>query len=242
MTLRTSALYAASEATWPPLRSFSHGSFTLRDGAGGGKRVSAATLDAPDGWDAAGISDAARAMHALGQDALFMLREGEDAFDQALAAAGYDVIDPVNLYAIDPAKLTDVPIPRVTTFAIWEPLAIMRDIWAEGGIGPARLEVMNRAKGPKTAILGRINDQPAGTTFVAMHGGIAVLHALEIREHHRRKGLATWMMRAAALWAVAQNARHLAVLCVRENAAANALYQRLGFAPAGTYHYRISQS
>ena len=38
-------LFAALEATWPPASSQRLGPFRLRDGAGGGKRVSAAVQD-----------------------------------------------------------------------------------------------------------------------------------------------------------------------------------------------------
>ena len=65
--------------------------------------------------------------------------------------------------------------------------------------------------------------------------------AVEVVAHQRRQGVAEWMMRAAAFWGTAEGATHLAVLCVTENTAANALYTKLGFAEAGRYHYRISQ-
>lgn len=239
MNVTPQEIYDACEGTWPPARVFELGPFTLRDGAGGGKRVSAATLRDPGGVTGAALQQAEAEMRAMGQDPLFMIRNGEDEFDQRLEVLGYRVIDPVNMYVIDPERLTDRPIPRVMAFTIWEPLAIMRDIWAEGGIGPARLDVMQRAAGPKTGILGRIDDQPAATAFVAVQERIAMLHALEVRERHRRKGMGDWIMRAAAFWARGHGAEHLAVLCVKENVAANALYTRLGFAPAGTYHYRI---
>ena len=117
----------------------------------------------------------------------------------------------------------------------------MREIWAEGGIGPARVAVMERVTGPKTGLLGRLKDQPAAAGFVALHEGIAMVHALEVRPRHRRAGMGRLMMVQAALWAEAQGARHLAVLCTRDNAGANALYAAMGFSCAGTYHYRIKE-
>lgn len=232
-------LYRVIEATWPPARKFDVGPFTLRDGAGGGKRVSAATLNTDTQPRPEDLQEAEKRMTALGQSPLFMIREGDENFDSTLANAGYQIIDPVNLYSIKSAALTDVPIPRVTTFAVWEPLAIIRDLWAENGIGPERLDVMYRADGVKTALLGRIDDQPGAAAFVGIDSGIAMVHALEVRERHRRKGLASWMMRMAAFWACDNGANHLAVLCVKENVAANALYRGLGFAHVGSYHYRI---
>mgnify|MGYP001627781513 CR=1 FL=1 len=232
-------LLEVCEATWPAAAHFRVGPFTLRDGQGGGKRVSAATLDG-DGLP--GDEDRHRAeerMAALGQPLLFQVRPGQDAFDRQLDAAGYRVVDPTRAYVIETARLTDIAIPRVTTFCIWEPLAIQVDLWAAGGIGPERLAVMIRAECPRTAILGRIEDSPGASAYVGLHAGIAMLHALEVTPAKRRKGLARWVMRQAAAWAEAQGARHLAVLCTAGNVGANALYQSMGFAPVDGYHYRI---
>lgn len=178
---------------------------------------------------------------ALGQSRLFMIRDGQDELDQQLDRLGYEVMDPVVLWTCAPSLLTDVTIPRVTTFCLWEPLAIQREIWATGGIGPERLSVMHRACGPKTSLLGRWNDKPAGTAYVGMYGDTAMLHALEILPHQRRKGVGVWMMRQAAYWAAEQGATELAVLCTRANKGANALYGGLGMTQAGGYHYRIKR-
>ena len=74
-----------------------------------------------------------------------------------------------------------------------------------------------------------------------MYGDTAMLHALEILSHQRRKGVGVWMMRQAAYWAAEQGATELAVLCTRANKGANALYGGLGMTQAGGYHYRIKR-
>ena len=178
-------------------------------------------------------------MTQMGQDPLFMIREGQTALDEALQARGYDIIDPVYLRVCPVTDLTDMPIPRVTAFAIWEPLSIMCDIWAEGGIGPARIDVMKRANGPKTAILGRVDDKPAATAFAAIHDGVAMVHAVETRAAHRRKGMGKWVMRQAAHWAQKNGADWIAILVTTANKGANGLYESLGMEIVGTYHYRI---
>jgi len=230
-----SALYAVCEGTWPAARVWDAGPWTLRDGAGGGKRVSAATARAavsePD------IDDAEAAMRKMGQAPLFMIRAGDEALDAMLDKRGYALIDEVQMYVAPVEMLTDTPIPRVTCFNIWEPLAIMAEIWAAGGIGPARLAVMERAK-IKTGILARWNEKPAGVAFAAVHDGVTMVHAVEVLGHQRKQGVAQWMMRAAAFWGAKHGARHLAVLCVTANKPANALYAKMGFTPVGTYHYR----
>lgn len=177
-------------------------------------------------------------MLAMGQNRIFCLRPGDEALDAQLAARGYDILDPVNIYACPARHLTDIPIPRVTVFNIWQPLAIMREIWMQGGIGSERLAVMHRAQGPKTGLLMRRSDQPAGTGFVAAHDGIAMMHALEILPAHRRQGMGQWAMRAAAFWALDNGAQTLSVICTKANAGANGLYHALGMEIVGEYHYR----
>ena len=237
MTPTVQTLYAVTEATWPPADRTSAGPWMLRNGAGGGKRVSAATAEGD--WTDDDLAAAESAMRMLGDDALFMIREGEEALDFALDRRGYKIIDPVNLWVCPIDRLTDTPVPRVTAFAIWEPLAIMRDIWEAGGVGPDRIAVMNRAEVPKTGLLGRISDKPAGTAYCAISDRIAMVHALEIAKPHRRKGMGVWLMRQAAHWARANGAEWMSVLCTQANDGANGLYASLGMQVVGQYHYRI---
>lgn len=179
-------------------------------------------------------------MASMGQAPLFMIREGEDRLDALLAAEGYAVVDPVHVYRAPVEVLTDKPIPPVTCFCIWEPLAIMSEIWAAGGIGDARLAVMDRAD-VKTGILARWNEKPAGAAFAAMSGITCMVHAVEVLPHQRRQGVAQWMMRQAGFWAQDQGAEWLSVLCVKSNAGANVLYEQMGFARVGSYHYRMKE-
>lgn len=229
----TPALLAeVMEATWPPAGRRALGPFTLRDGAGGGKRVSAASLDGPF---AEADLDAVEAAMA---EPLMLVRAGEEALDAALQARGWRIVDPVVAYAAPVASLT-AELPRLTAFAHWPPLEIARSIWADGGIGPARMAVMDRVTGPKAALLGRIDDRSAGVAFVACHGAEAMIHALEVRGSHRRQGLGGKLLHAAANWAEAQDATRLSLVVTRQNAAARALYARLGMEVVGEYHYRM---
>jgi len=237
MTPTLSQLFDAMEATWPAAARRDVGPFTVRDGQGGGQRVSAATVNAP--FIGADLTAAEAAMHSLGQTPLFQVREPGNALDLALDELGYGTRDHTLFYVLPIEKLTDRPIPRVTTFCIWEPLAIMREIWATDGITQTRLDVMARAR-CKTAILARWNEKPAGAGFVAVHGGVAMVHSLVVLPHQRRQGVADWIMRQAAIWGQRQGATHIAVLCVAGNAGANALYRALGFEQVGGYHYRAA--
>ena len=229
-------LYDVIDGTWPAAAQWQEGPFLLRRGEGGGQRVSAAT--ALGAVTAQEIDAAAQAMQAMGQPRLFQIRMGDEALDAVLATRGYHIVDPVNLYVAPVAQIATRRPPPVTAFCVWEPLAIQIDIWAKGGIGPGRLAVMQRAKGPKTSILGRQNDHPGGTAFVAIHDHVAMVHAVEVLPHQRKQGMAGWFMRLAAFWAQANGASHIAVVCTQANTGANALYASLGMALVGQYHYR----
>ena len=231
--------YNAIDGTWPAARSWQTGLWTIRDGAGGGKRVSAATLAAERAQ--IDLAQAEAAMKQLGQEPLFMIRTGERDLDACLEEAGYVVVDPVNIYVAPADRIArDVP-PRLSAFDLWPPLAIQSDIWAAGGVGPRRRAVMARARGPKTALFGRHAGRPAATGFVAMHQRIAMLHALEVRANCRRQGIGRNLTRHAARWAHANGADTIAVLCTQANEAANALYAAMGFKRLGGYHYRAQR-
>lgn len=225
-------LASVMEATWPPAKSWRQGAFTLRDGAGGGKRVSAASCEGA--WTEADI-DAAEA--AMAQP-LILIRAGDEALDAALQTRGWRLVDPVVAYAA-PVDQLKADLAPLAAFAHWPPLQIACSIWEEGGIGPARVAVMDRVTGAKSAILARHADRPAGAAFAACHGAEAMLHALEVRPHQRRQGVGQVMLHAAANWASAQGALRLTLVVTAQNAAARALYTRLGMQVVGHYHYRM---
>jgi GNAT superfamily N-acetyltransferase len=225
-------LAAVMEATWPPVRAWRLGPFTLRDGAGGGKRVSAASCD--DVWSEAELD----AVEAAMSEPLMLIRASDSGLDQRLAARGWRVVDPVVAYAAPVAALT-TELPPLAAFPHWPPLQISRSIWEDGGIGAARVAVMDRVSGPKSALLARTDDRPVGAAFVALHGTDAMVHALEVRDDQRRKGAGATLLKAAANWAAAERANRLSLVVTERNIAARALYARLGMQVVGQYHYRM---
>jgi ribosomal protein S18 acetylase RimI-like enzyme len=228
-------LFAAAAATWPPAEIRRLGPWTLRRDPGGGNRVTAATLDGPGG----DVAEAEAAMRAWGQTPLFMLRPGDAALDRRLAERGYRIHDPVVLLAA-PARALALAGPDERVVLGPAPLAVMREIWGAGGIGPSRLAVMLRAPEPRAFILGRGGDRPAGCGFAAGLGEVAMLHALEVAPFARRAGLGEAITRAAAGWAAEHGFATLALAVTRRNAPALALYARLGMTEAGSYFYRMA--
>lgn len=231
-----SKLYAVVDGTWPAATKQALGPWTIRLGGGGGSRVSAATAEQP--FEGADVSTAEDAMLDAGQVPLFMIREGEKTLDQMLDTRGYVIKDPVSMYAAPVDLIATERPPPVTAFEVWPPLAVQTEIWADGGIGPGRIGVMDRALHPKTTLLGRINDRPAGTVYVGIAADCAMIHALEIGIAHRRQGLAAHLTRAAAFWARDNGAAYLTLVTTTANEGANALYSSLGMTLVGHYHYR----
>lgn len=223
-------------ATWPPVATRALGAFTLREGGGGGKRVSAASCAGVPGVE--DLAAAEREMDGPGRQTLFSVRPDQAEFDRMLTERGYLVLDPT-LWLSCPIDDLIRDTPPETAFTVWPPLQVQRDIWAEARIGPERLAVMERVAGPKTSILGRADDRPAGTAFVAIHGDTAMVHALEVHKDARRKGLGGWMMAGAARWAAERGARTMAVLVTEANDRAIAFYHRLGMIGERCYHYRL---
>ena len=120
------------------------------------------------------------------------------------------------------------------------PLAVMREIWEAGGVGPRKLAVMARVAEPKTYLLGRIGDTPAACAFAACDRRIGMLQALEVAAPFRRYGLGTALTRAGAGWAATQGATTYALAVEAANAPARAAYGRLGMEQVATYHYRLA--
>lgn len=231
----TKQLFATLEATWPPARVIETAAWRLRDGQGGGQRVSSAV--AIGNVSEQDIDDGETEMRALSQHPLFMLREGDSQLDQMLHQRGYTISDPTVMYVIDPAFIARTYPPGII-FPTWPSLAVQREIWADGGVDTARLQIMDRAQDPKTSILCRTADTPAASVFASMHDKIAMLHALEVTPSERLKGVGETAVRATAQWAVDQGANWLALAVTKANTGANALYAKLGFSLCASYHYR----
>jgi len=234
----THRIMAAVDATWPPAEFRHVGPWLLRRGDGGGQRVSAAsTTD-----QSADFAPAEEGMRAWGQAPLFRLTPDQALLDARLAEASYAVKDPVALYAVPVASLANGRDETVKVFRVTSPLAMVDEIWVRGGIGPGRRAVMTRAQGPHMTLLARADDRPVGVAFVAVDGDIAMIHAIEVAPEHRRKGGGELLMRGAASFAAEHGAEWLALAVTEANAPARALYERLGIALAGSYHYRIASA
>ena len=232
-------IYDVVDGTWPAAEYMQTGPWLFRRGAGGGQRVSATTARGPTTTD--DIATAEAQMKTMGQPNLFMIREGDAALDALLATQGYEVHDPVTAYVAPVSLFAEKHPPRICALLAWEPLAIMLDIWAKGGITEGRVDVMHRAQGPKTGLIGRLNDHPAAAAFCAIHDGVAMVHALEVLPHQRQQNMGKYAMYELAHWAARNGASHISLVVTQANQAGNALYTSLGMTSVGQYHYRLKK-
>lgn len=229
------ALAQAFEATWPAADHVEMGGIRLGRAPGAGGRVNSARVTGD--WCDADIDASIRQFKDWGLPPVFRALDEDEALQKALNSRGFHRSNPTAIMACPVARLTDRDLPPVTTFTIWPPMAIQRDIWAAGNIKAARQQVMLRVAAPRTSILGRIKDRAAGAGFVAIDGDVAMIHAIEVLPDWRRQGLAGWMMRQAAIWADAQGATRVGLAVSRANSGARALYDSLGFDEVAGYAY-----
>lgn len=228
-------LAAAFRTTWPAAEYAYVGGFRVGRGAGGGGRVSAARAEGE--WCAHDIPRAADLQRRWGEAPLFAVADDDPTLATTLEGGGWSLHTATVVLQTSVATLTDLPVPPVTAFAVWPPLAIQRDLWAEQGIDAARQAIIDRAAIPKAALLGRITDRAAGVGFVAVHRSVAMIHALAVLPEFRRHGVARWLVRRAAIFAQQKGAERIALAVQRDNAAALAMYSGLGFSEVSGYRY-----
>ncbi|MFB9967462.1 GNAT family N-acetyltransferase [Sinosporangium siamense] len=82
-------------------------------------------------------------------------------------------------------------------------------------------------------------DEAVGMVLLAAHTGWTGIFAMATHPDHRRNGVATTLLHAAAQWALAQPAPRLYLQVEEDNGPAYGLYTRSGFTPSHSYHYRV---
>ena len=238
MTPNGDTLLSAVDVTWPAARVLKVGPWCLRQGLGGGQRVSAAS--AQGAVKDADIDTAIEGMAEMNQPPLFMISPQDHALDALLEARGFQIKDPVSAL-IAPIEKLMAELPSFAVTPSWPPLSVQREIWADAGIGTERVAVMERVNTAKTTHLGRSGDNPAGTAFTAIDGDLAMLHALEVTHNQKRHGVGRNIMHGAANWAASQGATWMSVLVVNANEVANRFYESMGMVNSGFgYHYRCA--
>ena len=229
------AIARAFEATWPAAEYADTGALRTGRGLGAGGRVSSTIALAPD-WSDADLDAAEQVHRGWDQPAMFRLPDSDRRLAGTLTARGYRPRTPTAIMAAACAALQG-DVPALTVFALWPPIEIQRQLWASGHIVPARQAVMERVRGPRMSFLGQLDDRAAASAFAAIEGDVAMIHAIEVTPRFRRRGMAGWLIRAAAQWAAENGAARLGLAVSRANAGARLAYDRFGFREVGAYSY-----
>jgi len=225
-------------AAWPAPYSQDMGGWLLRHAAGVTKRANSVLPagEPPLPLEAA-IERVEGAYGDLGLPPAFQLSAASrpSGLDEALAARGYDVVDPTLAMAAE----LDGPGARDGVMITTRPSAEWKDVWwsVDGRGGAEELAMAERI----------LTGVPAG---YAVLDGMAVgrgvpqgewlgIYAMAVRPEARRRGLARQVLRALTAWGYEQGCRRAYLVVVEANAAARTLYESSGFRNAGGYHYRV---
>ncbi|QMU75185.1 GNAT family N-acetyltransferase [Streptacidiphilus sp. PB12-B1b] len=228
---------------WPGAESEPLGGWTLRAAGGFTNRANSVLTAGDPGLPLEQALDRATAWYAArGLPAALQVRT-DDPLDAELAARGWGVRAAALTQTAPLAPLVD------------DAAAAAAGVRLDRQPGPAWLSRYRRVTGPDLAptalavltggpsvwfatVPGAEGEPPAAIGRCAVDGRWAGLAALEVAPGQRRRGLATAVTAALARAAADEGADLVYLQVEPDNAAAIALYERLGFRTHHRYHYR----
>ncbi len=104
----------------------------------------------------------------------------------------------------------------------------------------ARELLMSAAWQRFASIRGQATGEPVAIARLSVAGDWAGITAVEVSAARRRQGLGTLITRAACAEAARRGVGRVFLQVETANAAALALYERIGFRYSHRYHYRIA--
>nr|WP_169731943.1 GNAT family N-acetyltransferase [Glycomyces arizonensis] len=232
-------------ATWPAVETAEAGGWLLRYSEGYSRRANSAlpiygsasvavgALTQPDaGLDAALARVerwyAERGARALVSVALPLSRR----LDKALAARGWKAEGETAVLTKD-AEGGDYTSDAVITHIISD------DLLEQMGRGRPDVAAKVLGSGPNRAYAEiRRDGALVARGRAAIEGGTAAVTGIGTLPAYRRRGLGGEVLEALTAWAADAGARRIALQVETDNAAALALYARLGFTERYRYHYR----
>lgn len=179
---------------------------------------------------------------------------GREALDAALGARGWSAYNPTQVLTAD-VTVTLRSIPERPDLPPVEIEPVPADDWVavyhyrgDTGLPPVGRAILTGSERPGFAVVrsGRAGGSGASVGPVLAIGRASLdrgwigVTAVEVDPAHRRRGLASHVMRGLLHWAAEAGVPDAYLQVADENAAALALYDRLGFAPHHRYHYRLA--
>ena len=118
-------------------------------------------------------------------------------------------------------------------------LPVWIDAWRAMGaaraLEPAAATVLERVEAPTLPLVARRDGEVAGVAFGVLQPTASIVFSVAVPETHRRRGVASELMRA---WATHAGDRTLFLQTFEDNEPAARLYRGLGFTRSHGYHYR----
>ena len=227
--------------SWRGLEEEPFGDWLLRAGGGFTGRANSALVvgDPPVPLETA-VGHVARwyAAHGLRPQAQVPL-PGSEAADEAFAAAGWTTVEDVLVLT---APLVPRPAPEVPVELAPAPDPAWLAAYRYRGtpLPPVASRILTHADDPVFASV-RLDAAapPAAVARGALVEDWLVVTAVTVAQEARRRGLATALMAALGSWARERGGRRALLQVAEDNAAALALYDRLGFTEHHRYHYRL---
>jgi N-acetylglutamate synthase len=186
------------------------------------RRVNSALPPCPA--DARRLSDVERwyAERGLVPRVMVSPEDEQRALDAELERRGWTREAPTDILVAEPADV----------LAALEPPDFAVEATPAGGLGPVGTGGTPRSP---DAVVPLVAAGGAGRAVTVLQRGWSLVLALEVDPAHRRRGVASALVRA---WAQLAGTRCLYLQVERENAPAHALYAAAGFARSHGYHYR----
>jgi ribosomal protein S18 acetylase RimI-like enzyme len=229
--------YAAR--AWPATETAPLGGWTLRASGGFTRRANSALAAGDPGLPLPQAAEAVSAWYAARHLPAYV-QVWDPAVDAALGELGWAAEAPAAVRTAPLAPLADAAADTSAVLLDREPGAgWLARYHRTGAPAGAALEVLRG--GPSVwfaTVPGPAGDAPAAIGRLVVDGRWAHFAAVEVDPGRRRRGLARAVMAALAERALREGATAALLQAEADNAAARALYDRLGFTDHHTYGYR----
>jgi N-acetylmuramic acid 6-phosphate etherase len=240
---------------WPPQQSEELDGWRLRSAGGITRRANSVWPNALGGQ--VGLEERLSAVErhysALGLPSIFQICAAAQPpdLDEILAARGYSA-DAHTFVQTVPLRLLLQKVPPLVGngsggFAIeigetfngeWFAF-YCRSEEVSGHAAAVREDILRRIAPPHSFALLRIGGEPAAVGLGVVESDWLGIFCMATLPRFRRRGAASALLRALALWGETCGAEHSYLQVMQNNAPAQQLYAKGGFVTAYPYHYRI---
>ena len=227
---------------WPSLQTYLQGGMVVRWAEGYTKRANSATVLFDSSWTADKQGWVENFYWARDQRAIFRLLSFNqpEAFDDQLAADGYDLLDltHVMIHPLDQLSAQDSRT-QVAPLAEWLDIFHRLD-QTKLGAEKQRLHqaILEQIPGRLFPLILTEDGEPAACGLGVLDGGALGLFDIVTAENHRRKGLGSSLVNSLLVLGKSSGAQASFLQVTAKNGAAGRIYVKSGFKILYKYWYR----